>query len=321
MSHPKNDDSSLWPLQVLAIDDDASVLSMLATTLPATGVQVLCAQSLPAAVSIVGVKQIDAVLLDVHLSGGPDLTAIAQLRANGLRGPIVLHTGQATRQETLLLAREGAFACVDKPALPTVLAETLMAAVQNEGGMAYRLLTLPISAWRSWTRAQTVSILSKALYHCNWDLIRFRYLCESLHRATQPNATPEAAREILVQSTKVCLATDVTDAILGLSEGRARQHVPRLTRHRTWVQTGLHFHRWARLHLIREAVRRLAGSDEHIGQISLALGFAVEGQLGRELRSTIGLSPREFRRACGCWLPDEAEVATRRLREQVHENS
>lgn len=105
---------TLASVKVLVLDGDARIRARLSERLQSEAAEVVEADALVRALSLLAAGAVDAVLLDVHLDAGTGVSAVRRVRAAAPRARIVVLTnevGEVHRQECL---RHGADAFFDK---------------------------------------------------------------------------------------------------------------------------------------------------------------------------------------------------------------
>ena len=108
--------------RVLVVDDDASVLRTLVTSMTRCGHSTLAANTLVDAVALVASESVDVLLCDLHLGSesGLDVVRACRLR-NGRFVFIVMLTGEDDDDTRELAAAAGADLVLAKPVSPATL--------------------------------------------------------------------------------------------------------------------------------------------------------------------------------------------------------
>jgi DNA-binding NtrC family response regulator len=116
---------------VLIVDDDAAMRDALSEAARDLGYEPLMAASGEEAMSLCDAREIDAVLLDLRMSGMDGIEVLRRIRARPHPPPVTVLTAHATAQNTIEAMRLGAFDHLTKPigreALSRVLAGMLAA--------------------------------------------------------------------------------------------------------------------------------------------------------------------------------------------------
>jgi CheY-like chemotaxis protein len=111
--------TSLAGVQVLVVDDDASVRAMLTTLLEAYGATVTGAGSAAEALRVLPVERPDVLLTDLTMPEQDGFALIRQVRAlspeQGGQTPAALVTGQAAALDRANVLRAGFQYCLPKP--------------------------------------------------------------------------------------------------------------------------------------------------------------------------------------------------------------
>ena len=102
-------------LQVLVVEDDASVRQICAELAASHGCEVTTADSVPAASVLIQQRAVDVVFLDLRLPGGSGMTLLQQIRELQPRTLVVVMTAYATVNSAVELMRNGACDLLQKP--------------------------------------------------------------------------------------------------------------------------------------------------------------------------------------------------------------
>jgi len=111
---PPIEAAAAGPPQILAVDDEPELLSMLAEYLGSRGFRALTAGNTQEARSILGNTKIDLVLLDITLPGEDGLSLARHLREHG-GPPVILVTALGTAVDRIVGLEVGADDYVTKP--------------------------------------------------------------------------------------------------------------------------------------------------------------------------------------------------------------
>ncbi len=110
------------PARILVVDDESSIRLLFRVNLELDGHEVLEAGSLAAARRALAERDVDVVLLDVHLGGERSDALIGECHARRPRVPVVLVTGSADAMEAQLSSVD---ATLPKPFEPEELLATV----------------------------------------------------------------------------------------------------------------------------------------------------------------------------------------------------
>lgn len=113
---------ALPPPNVLIVDDDRGLASMIAFVLRTYGFNVDVANSGDEGLGLVAARQYDAVVLDLRMPGKDGRTVFREMRDIGIQTPVLIlsaYDAQRARDEL------GADAYLNKPFEPDALAESL----------------------------------------------------------------------------------------------------------------------------------------------------------------------------------------------------
>ena len=116
---------------ILVVDDDSSLRRTLNVTLSGMGFTVVDASRGEEALSIVQVKRLDAVLLDVDMPGMGGMEACRTIRLASPRLPILMLTAMDSENEKILALDAGADDYITKPFRLRELAARLRSAVRR----------------------------------------------------------------------------------------------------------------------------------------------------------------------------------------------
>ena len=115
---------------VLIVDDDPSVLTMLAKVIRSNGMEPITAASGEEALNLAG-DNLDLILLDINLGGMDGFEVVQTLRARGVRTPIILVSGRSEDFDTLYGLDVGADDYVTKPFNPITLGAKAKALIRR----------------------------------------------------------------------------------------------------------------------------------------------------------------------------------------------
>ena len=120
--------------QVLIVDDDQAVLTMLYKVISSNGLQADTAESGEACLELLKQKQYDLLLLDINLSGMDGFQVIQHIRRQGSKIPIVIVSGRKEDYDTLYGLDIGADDYITKPLNPVTLAAKVKALIRRSRG-------------------------------------------------------------------------------------------------------------------------------------------------------------------------------------------
>jgi two-component system, NtrC family, response regulator len=101
---------------ILIVDDDESMCSMLAQAIRKAGHQVQCAFTLDEGLQAVSSSNFDLVFLDVHLPDGSGLDALPSFTKSSSAPEVIIITGAGDANGAELAIRSGAWDYIQKPA-------------------------------------------------------------------------------------------------------------------------------------------------------------------------------------------------------------
>lgn len=110
---------------ILAVDDDAAVLSLLKMRLKSTGHTVDTAETGWDGLIKLASVDYDVVLLDHRVSTITGMTVLQHIKTRHPSMPVVMMTGDGSSQAMTQALAEGAWACLVKPVGPVELEEAL----------------------------------------------------------------------------------------------------------------------------------------------------------------------------------------------------
>jgi DNA-binding NtrC family response regulator len=111
------------PTDVLVVDDDKRIRSLLALRLQMLGHEVRTAASVEEAIATLETQHVDAVLSDGSMAGGSGLDLLAYVRARWPDLPFILASGDVDGELEALAYGAGADWVYDKHDLPEALPE------------------------------------------------------------------------------------------------------------------------------------------------------------------------------------------------------
>ncbi|MCM2324774.1 MAG: response regulator [Oligoflexia bacterium] len=106
---------------VLIVDDDDVMLSLIASALSDQGVSVHTARSSAEALAALAANQVDLILSDISMPGKSGIDLLCQLRSSGSDVPVAFITGYDSNDALLSAIRLGACDFIQKPFNPEEL--------------------------------------------------------------------------------------------------------------------------------------------------------------------------------------------------------
>ena len=123
------------PDTVLIVDDDQAVQTMLYKVIRSNGLDADTASGGEQALSMVGKKQYDLILLDVNMHGMDGFEVVQKLRSRGIKTPIIIVSGRQEDYDTLYGLDIGADDYVTKPFNQVVLGAKVKALIRRSKGV------------------------------------------------------------------------------------------------------------------------------------------------------------------------------------------
>jgi two-component system NtrC family response regulator len=146
--------------EILVVDDDTGVVSLLATLLSRHDHRVTTAATLADGLTATTRQAFDAVLLDVGLPDGSGLDVLPRFRAAAGDPEVIIMTGQGSQDGAEQAIRSGAWGYVEKPQVTRDIMLHLTRALEYRAEKA-RSKTLPVALKR-----EKIIGTSPALGHC-----------------------------------------------------------------------------------------------------------------------------------------------------------
>ncbi len=100
---------------ILVVDDESSIRKTLEGALTDEGYQVVTASSASQAFELIQKHNPDLILLDIWMPEMDGLTALDQLKTQGLDTPIIIMSGHGNIETAVKATKLGAFDFVEKP--------------------------------------------------------------------------------------------------------------------------------------------------------------------------------------------------------------
>jgi two-component system response regulator GlrR len=119
--------------RLLLVDDDASLLKLLAMRLEAEGFEVQTAGSAEEALQSLRNNPVELVVSDLRMDGASGLELFEQIRHFYPGLPVILMSAQGTIPEAVSATQKGVFEFLTKPVDKTLLLSTIRAALQQSG--------------------------------------------------------------------------------------------------------------------------------------------------------------------------------------------
>lgn len=112
-------------MDILVVDDDRDILNLLRQCLESEGITVVCAASAEDALRKVAVKTFRLMITDLHMPGLDGLSLARQTSQIAQHMPVILATGDITRDLQGLTREPGVTAVLAKPYNPGQLFEAI----------------------------------------------------------------------------------------------------------------------------------------------------------------------------------------------------
>jgi CheY-like chemotaxis protein len=116
---------SLWLVRVLLVDDDPDAARLYRAVLAGAGHAVVVCHAGVDAVELAARERFDAVITDFHMPGLKGDTTLTLLRARDPQLPVILLTGEVSRELQKRALAAGAAAFLQKPCTAALLLRTL----------------------------------------------------------------------------------------------------------------------------------------------------------------------------------------------------
>lgn len=120
--------------RVLLVDDDTSLLKLLAIRLEAEGYAVETAPSAEEALVSMRNNPADLVITDLRMEGASGMDLFEQLRHFYPGLPVIIMSAQGTIPEAVSATQKGVFEFLTKPVEKNQLLSTIRSALQQSGG-------------------------------------------------------------------------------------------------------------------------------------------------------------------------------------------
>ena len=114
--------------KVLLVDDEKEFLEIMSQRMEARGMEVTTAESAEQALSILGQKTFDAIVMDFQMPEMDGMDALKAIKEKKPEMQIILLTGYATVEKTVEAMKIGAADFLEKPADIEALAEKIKTA-------------------------------------------------------------------------------------------------------------------------------------------------------------------------------------------------
>ena len=117
--------------QVLIVDDDDAVLTMLYKVIKSNGIEADTCSSGEAALEMVLHQTYDLILLDINMQGMDGFCVIETLRKQGIKTPIIILSGRAEDYDMLYGLDIGADDYITKPFNPIIVGAKVKALIRR----------------------------------------------------------------------------------------------------------------------------------------------------------------------------------------------
>jgi two-component system, NtrC family, response regulator GlrR len=121
------------PDRLLLVDDDTSLLKLIAIRLEAEGFEVLTAESAEVALQTLRNNPVELVITDLRMEGASGLELFEQIQHFYPGLPVIIMSAQGTIPEAVSATQMGVFEFLPKPVDKTVLLNAIRAALQRSG--------------------------------------------------------------------------------------------------------------------------------------------------------------------------------------------
>lgn len=121
------------PHRLLLVDDDTSLLKLMAIRLEAEGFEVETVESAENALQTLRNSQFELVITDLRMEGANGLELFEQIRHFYPGLPVIIMSAQGTIPEAVSATQMGVFGFLTKPVNKHVLLSTIKAALQHSG--------------------------------------------------------------------------------------------------------------------------------------------------------------------------------------------
>jgi len=159
--------------KILVVDDDRTTRHVLQKVLAGAGFSTTVAKDGVEALTLVGKKRFDLLLLDVWMPRMNGLDLLARLRPRKAKPRVVIMTSDDAPETLLKAVREQAFRYVHKPVKATALLQTVRETLEAPEDSTSRTSRTPPSAGRptdrslTWTSARKKGS-GRAASACSW---------------------------------------------------------------------------------------------------------------------------------------------------------
>ena len=186
--------------RILLVDDDKSLLQLIAMRLSATGYAVTTAESGQAALAALAVSPCELVITDLRMEGMDGLALFDAIHREAPALPVVILTAHGTIPEAVAATQRGVFGFLTKPFDPKVLLETVAEALRLSGAprgadAAWRteLLTRSPAMEALLAQARRVALSDAAVCILGASGTGKELLARAIHRASRRADAPFVA--------------------------------------------------------------------------------------------------------------------------------
>lgn len=297
--------ASQSPQRVLWIDDQIEIGNPALRLLTLEGFQVSCAPTGSEGLRRAASEPYDGIILDLRLPDLPGLAVLQRLSVDGIEAPVLVVTGFAELDSAVAAIRLGAMDYKAKP----LIGEDLVRAVRTLVSAASPKIPLESdSADHRQRRPLPLDEIARRLATPTVDALEFVLLARSFrHLVGGSDGSCETVTSRLhCSSDKTALAIDILGRIARAFCDRTLPSLERMAQEVSLpaeqvnrmlkALTNSDFRDCRRTLRVRPAVAEIAWSHEQIAQISYQHGYEWPGQLDRDFKRALLLTPTAFRR-------------------------
>lgn len=310
---PEPTDTADHPeMLVLVVEDDSQLCDALTKWLKKRGFSIAVAGDCKSGINQAMSLRPHVILLDLKLPDASGFELLRVLRGHGLSTPVVVLTGSDSPSAGFELAEFDVAGVIEKPARPDQIAVALRTAAQS--GIVFdpfrQIQNLLSESTSSACPVSLLTSLAEEMGDPRVSLVDFALLAPLMRAVrSSPSVFVDRLTHGGLESSRIRVASG--EAVLGLlgvisrappdQNERLARTLDRRLRHQVHVLTHRRLSSWIRLSRLRHAMQEIVRTDEQVSQIAHRLGFVRGGQLSRDIRGLVGLSPRSIRLARRNW--------------------